>query len=104
MPCGVEIGVIGPHTDADQRRASARTRGARLLSRVLGAHEDPVTGSLNAGFAVWLTGEGTCRRRTSRGRARRWVATDACGSGPTDAGDIWVGGSCRTVVSGHVDL
>ncbi len=58
--------------------------------------EDPVTGSLNAGFALWLTRDGhlprcyVARQGTAMGRdGRVQVSTD-------EDGDVWVGGACRT--------
>ena len=70
----------------------------------LGINEDPVTGSLNAGFAVWLTRAGrlptsyVARQGTALGRdGRVLISTDA-------SGDIWVGGSSRTLVSGTLEL
>ena len=66
--------------------------------------EDPVTGSLNAGFALWLTRAGhlppsyVARQGTAVGRdGRVRVSTD-------ESGDVWVGGAGRTVVHGTVDL
>jgi predicted PhzF superfamily epimerase YddE/YHI9 len=70
----------------------------------MGIDEDPVTGSLNAGFAMWLTRNGTlpasyvARQGTVLGRdGRVRISTD-------ESGDLWVGGSSRTVVRGTVDL
>ncbi|NYJ01704.1 putative PhzF superfamily epimerase YddE/YHI9 [Nocardioides thalensis] len=69
-----------------------------------GVVEDPVTGSLNAGIAQWLTGNGTlpasyvARQGTAIGRAGRvHVDTD-------DDGTIWVGGDTRLTVTGTVDV
>jgi PhzF family phenazine biosynthesis protein len=70
----------------------------------LGVDEDPVTGSLNAGVAQWLTGRGTLppsyvsSQGTALGRRGRvYVDTD-------EAGVIWVGGDTRTTVLGGVSL
>ena len=100
---GLEIGVIGPHTDADRAEIGA-DHEVRAFCPGFSVPEDPVTGSLNAGFAVWLIGEGhlprqyVARQGTAMGRdGRVQVRSD-------EAGDIWVGGSCRTVVSGTIDL
>jgi PhzF family phenazine biosynthesis protein len=66
--------------------------------------EDPVTGSLNASLAQWLlgTGRATAPYVTSQGTAlgragRVHIATDA-------DGQIYVGGTTVTGVSGHVGL
>ncbi|MDH2415891.1 PhzF family phenazine biosynthesis protein [Nocardioides sp. CER19] len=68
----------------------------------LGVDEDPVTGSLNAGVAQWLTANGTLpssyvsSQGTALGRRGRvHVTTDADGV-------IWVGGDTRTTVLGSV--
>jgi predicted PhzF superfamily epimerase YddE/YHI9 len=70
----------------------------------LGVDEDPVTGSLNAGVAQWLTVNGTlpsayvASQGTAVGRRGRvHVSTD-------DAGVIWVGGDTRTTILGTVDI
>jgi PhzF family phenazine biosynthesis protein len=97
----VDSGVIGPH-DADERAAIGADVEVRAFCPGLGINEDPVTGSLNAGFAVWLTGEGrlppsyVARQGTALGRDGRVQISSDDG--------IWVGGASRTVVSGTVDL
>ena len=68
-----------------------------------GPFEDPVTGSLQAGLAMWLIGSGlragALRRdsrhgaRTRRPRLRREARQD-----------IWIGGDCVTLVEGKVEL
>ena len=100
---GLEIGVIGPHEEK-QREAIGADYEVRAFCPEYAVPEDPVTGSLNAGFALWLTRAGhapsayVARQGTAMGRdGRVHVHTDA-------AGDIWVGGACSTVVSGTVEL
>ena len=89
------IGPLGPDEDADVE--------VRAFCPGMGINEDPVTGSLNAGFAVWLTGTGrlppsyVARQGTALGRDGR-VGIN------TDSDGVWVGGSSRTVVRGTVDL
>lgn len=70
----------------------------------LGVDEDPVTGSLNAGVAQWLTGNGTlpasyvASQGTALGRRGRvHISTDPDGV-------IWVGGNTRTTITGSVQL
>jgi len=99
----VDAGVIGRFAD-DEREAAGADVEVRAFCPGLGINEDPVTGSLNAGFALWLTGAGrlpthyVARQGTSLGRdGRVHVRTD-------DTGGVWVGGSTRTVVTGTVDL
>jgi PhzF family phenazine biosynthesis protein len=100
---GVEVGVIGP-LDPGEREATGADVEVRAFCPGMGINEDPVTGSLNAGFAVWLTREGrlppsyVARQGTALGRdGRVRIDTD-------DEGDVWVGGTSRTIVSGTVYL
>ena len=99
----VNSGVIGPFTP-EEREATGADVEVRAFCPGLGINEDPVTGSLNAGFAMWLTREGrlpasyVARQGTALGRdGRVLISTD-------DSGDVWVGGASRTVVRGSVDL
>jgi PhzF family phenazine biosynthesis protein len=95
----LQVGVIGPHPEG-----APADYEVRAFCPDLGVPEDPVTGSLNAAFAVWLIGEGrapeayTVRQGTALGRSGDvLVSTD-------EHGLIWVGGACRTLVRGTVDL
>jgi PhzF family phenazine biosynthesis protein len=68
-----------------------------------GPFEDPVTGSLQAGLAMWLIGSGRAPERyvaiqgTALGRDGR-VYVEKLGA------DIWIGGDCVTLVEGRVEL
>jgi PhzF family phenazine biosynthesis protein len=100
---GLEIGVIGPH-DEPQREAIGADFEVRAFCPAYDVPEDPVTGSLNAGFALWLTREGhlppdyVARQGTVMGRdGRVRVRTDADGR-------IWVGGACHTLIGGSLTL
>jgi PhzF family phenazine biosynthesis protein len=100
---GLELGVIGPH-DEHQREIIGADYEVRAFCPELAVPEDPVTGSLNAGLALWLTRAGhlparyVARQGTAIGRdGRVRISTD-------DAGDIWVGGTCRTLVEGSLTL
>ncbi len=99
----VETGVIG-RLDADEREVVGADVEVRAFCPSLGINEDPVTGSLNAGLAMWLTRAGRlpasylARQGTILGRdGRVRISTDK-------AGDVWVGGTSRTVVRGTADL
>ena len=96
----LDIGVAGHYPPgaeaAIEVRAFFRAEGS--------AAEDPVTGSLNAGFARWLlesrrlqtpyiASQGT---RLGR-RGRVYLEED-------DHGTIWVGGRIAPCIAGHVDL
>jgi PhzF family phenazine biosynthesis protein len=100
---GLEIGVIGAHDDARSAELGADYE-VRAFCPGFSIPEDPVTGSLNAGFAVWLSraghlpGDFVARQGTAIGRnGRVRVETD-------EAGDIWVGGTSRTLVEGTLTL
>ena len=76
----------------------------RAFAAPIGVAEDPVTGSLNASLAQWLIGEGELPARylaaqgTALGRAGRvHVQRD-------EAGQVWVGGDCVSVIRGEVAL
>jgi PhzF family phenazine biosynthesis protein len=99
----IDTGVLAPHAPADADRLAVGYE-VRAFCPGHTINEDPVTGSLNAGFGVWLTGTGAlpasyvARQGTALGRdGRVHVSTDA-------AGDVWVGGACTTVVQGFVAL
>jgi len=90
----LDVAVIGPHQDGP---ADYEVRS--FYDTV----EDPVTGSSNAGFALWLTRAGlapssyTVRQGTVLGRDGRVSVT-------TTGDRVWIGGTARTVVTGEVDL
>lgn len=95
----LEIGLIGPYSAGGPADFEVRA-----FAPGLAVTEDPVTGSLNAGLAVWLTRAGlapasyTVRQGTALGRSGDvQVTTD-------DAGDIWIGGASTTLVSGTLEL
>ena len=110
------VGLVGPHPDGTGPDGAAVE--VRAFTREGGDdgpwHEDPVTGSLNAGLGQWLTAPGSDRlagdgsavlpgRYTAaqgtalgrRGRVR--VERDA-------EGQVWVGGDTVVGVSGTVAL
>jgi PhzF family phenazine biosynthesis protein len=95
---GLEIGLVGPRppgADADFE--------VRALLPGQSVAEDPVTGSLNAGLALWLIGDGVApahyvaAQGTVLGRAGR-VQVDL------KDGMIWIGGRVVTAITGSVDL
>jgi PhzF family phenazine biosynthesis protein len=96
---GLEVGVIGAHAEGGPADFEVRA-----FCPDFAIPEDPVTGSLNAGLAVWLTGAGrapasyTVRQGTALGRRGDVrITTD-------DDGTLWVGGACRTLITGHLEL
>lgn len=98
---GHKVGVAAVHAIGGGDGVALLVRG---FAPHLGVDEDPVTGSLNASLAQWLTGDGRLPPRyvaaqgASLGRAGR-VAID------TDAtGQVWVGGHAVTCISGTVTV
>ena len=95
---GLDVGVVGPHPAGSACQFEVRAFGPDM-----GMGEDPVTGSLNAGLAQWLIGEGLApdhylaAQGTAMGRAGR-VHVDREGD------DIWIGGEVTPMVSGTIEL
>jgi PhzF family phenazine biosynthesis protein len=82
----------------------ARDRGESDFEvRAFAGLEDPVTGSLNAGLAIWLIGAGLAPARylvsqgTALGREGRVHVRQ-------EGKDIWIGGTVRTLIAGRLDL
>jgi PhzF family phenazine biosynthesis protein len=95
---GLDIGLVGPYPPGSETAYEVRA----LLPGESPA-EDPVTGSLNAGLAAWLTGAGlvpdhyVATQGTVLGRAGR-IHIDR----ESDA--LWVGGRVTEVIRGEVTL
>ena len=94
------IGLVAPQPEGSDTAFEVRA----FFPKDGATAEDPVTGSLNAGLAMWLTRTGratppyTAAQGTALGREGRvHVTRDA-------AGTIWVGGATVTCVSGSVTL
>ncbi|KAA1415539.1 PhzF family phenazine biosynthesis protein [Nocardioides humilatus] len=99
---GLDIGVVAIYADGGEVQAEVRG-----FAPDAGIPEDPVTGSLNAGLAQWLTGNGTlppsyvAAQGTALGRAGRvHVDTDTAEAG----GTIWIGGATVTTIVGELNL
>ena len=98
---GLAVGVIAP---CDPARDAVDTQfEVRGFIAGDGAPEDPATGSLNAGIAQWLLGEGLAPDRyvvsqgTAIGRAGR-IRVERQGD------DIWVGGAVAVCIDGRLQL
>ena len=74
---------------------------AEVRALIPGLGEDPVTGSLNAGFAKWLGGTGrlpdtmTVRQGTMVGRRGEVRVSN-------EDGEYWIGGRCQKLIEGNV--
>ncbi|WAC54515.1 PhzF family phenazine biosynthesis protein [Gordonia sp. SL306] len=97
-----EVGLVGPYPDGLPGEPEVDFE-VRAFAPGFGIAEDPVTGSLNAGIAVWLRRDGlapasyVAAQGTALGRSGRVHVTD-------DGTDIWVGGATTTVIAGTVVL
>ena len=95
----MKIGVFGRYPNAAP--ADIEVRG---FIPAVGVSEDPVTGSLNAGLAVWLRSiesvpeHYVASQGTVLGRSGRVYVDDEGAAG------IWVGGTSRTIIDGTVRL
>ena len=100
-PRRIDVGVVGPQPSGSETAFEIRA----LFGDHTGAvREDPVTGSLNASVAKWLFDTGRARgpyvaaQGTRLGRAGRvFVDRD-------EAGEVWIGGQTRIVISGMVEI
>ncbi len=99
---GLDIGVIGPHPDGGPADYEVRA-----FVPGPGSNEDPVTGSLNAGFGMWLIAEGlaptafTVAQGTALGRTGRVDVRAEDGPGGRR---VWVGGCADVRIVGTVDF
>lgn len=92
------LGVVGPHLPGHETQFEVRA--------FVGGDpvwEDPVTGSLNAGLAQWMTATGVADRR--------YIAAQGTVIGyhgrvhvAIENGEIWVGGDVTSCVRGEVNL
>lgn len=98
----LKVGVVGLYDEARRAEVGAHAE-VRAFVPGIGITEDPVTGSLNAGLALWLipagilperyvVSQGTVLRRAGRVHVER--AADG----------TWIGGDAVTCVAGTVTL
>jgi len=73
----------------------------RAFAGSIGVPEDPVTGSLNAGLAQWLTGTGVVPPVYTAGQGTRVGRRGEVSLRAID-GEVWVGGACITCIRGSV--
>ncbi|MFO2462810.1 PhzF family phenazine biosynthesis protein [Pseudomonas sp. 15FMM2] len=98
---GLAVGVIAPWNSA--RVGDDAQFEVRAFIAGDGAPEDPATGSLNAGVAQWLLGEGLAPSRyvvsqgTAMGRAGR-IRVEQQGD------EIWIGGAVTLCIDGRLTL
>ncbi|MEO3794278.1 PhzF family phenazine biosynthesis protein [Nonomuraea sp. B10E15] len=99
-PVPHDVGVVGPYPEGSPCAFEVRAFTPAQDAFV----EDPVTGSLNASLAQWLlrTGRATAPYVASQGTALGRAGRVHVSTG--EQGEVWVGGSVVTCVSGRVVL
>lgn len=93
----LNLGVIGPN---ESNQGSAFEVRAFVGGEAV---EDPVTGSLNASLAQWLTGAGLARAPYIATQGAALKRSGRIHLSKQD-GEIWVGGHCAEVIRGKVYL
>ena len=95
---GLKLGVVGAYSAGSECDFEVRA-----FVPDLGIPEDPVTGSLNAGLALWLQGAGlagesyVASQGTMLGRAGRVHVS-------REGGETWIGGDVTPLIHGQVRL
>ncbi len=97
---GFDVGLVGLHAPGEECAVEVRAFFADGTGAV---REDPVTGSLNASVAQWLTGSGrlTTPYVAAQGQAigrRGRIHVDAAGD------RLWIGGRATVVITGTIDV
>jgi PhzF family phenazine biosynthesis protein len=92
------LGVVGAYPDGAPVRFEVRA-----FAMPAGVREDPVTGSLNAGLAQWLIGNGTAPRDYHVGQGARVGRRGVLSVRSRDDG-VWIGGDSVTRIRGTVHL
>lgn len=98
-PRRLDVGVIGPHAPGAEAAFEVRAFFTDHLGAVV---EDPVTGSLNAGFAQWLFARGLVRDEYVAAQGTRLQRQGRIYLSRDGAGQVWVGGATRTQVIGQL--
>ncbi|MDH0865723.1 PhzF family phenazine biosynthesis protein [Mitsuaria sp. GD03876] len=95
---GLKLGVVGAYPAGSPQQFEVRA-----FVPDIGVTEDPVTGSLNAGLALWLQGAGLA--------PDRYVAAQGAALGRAgrvhvarEGGHCWIGGDVTPLIHGQVRL
>lgn len=94
---GTDIGLAGPHAKGFERDWELRAFFADTHERL---HEDPVTGSFNAGVAMHLFNAGLAKGSYRAGQGRKIGANGLVQCEQDASGDVWIGGRCQIVSGG----
>lgn len=94
-----KVGVIAAYP-----AGSAADIEVRGFAPGVGVPEDPVTGSLNAALAQWLIGAGLLPERYRASQGGVIGRAGVIDIERDETGVVWVGGVCRALIRGTVDL
>jgi len=92
------VGLIGPHAPGSECQFEVR-----MLATSSGMSEDPITGSLNAAIAQWITAlaSGAARDCRPGHPDRREGRVSFAGRA---SGNVWIGGETRILIEGTLTL
>jgi len=96
-PIGTDVGLAAPYPEGSELDWELR---AFFANQHGGVSEDPVTGSFNAGVAMYLFGTGQAHDSYLAGQGRK-VGADGrvhCSIDKNNA--VWIGGRCATIARG----
>lgn len=96
---GLKLGVVGAYPEG-----SAEAFEVRAFVPDLGVPEDPVTGSLNAGLALWLQGTGLAPARYIAGQGAALGRAGKVHVARDDEANTWIGGDVAPLIHGQVRL
>jgi PhzF family phenazine biosynthesis protein len=94
-----KVGVVGPYAHGEGDGCDFEVRA---FAAPLGIQEDPVTGSLNASLAEWLTSSGLAPSRYVVGQGQRLGRAGRVAIERTADGRILVGGASVTCIEGSL--
>lgn len=93
-----KVGVVAPHPAGGECQYEVRAFAASI-----GIVEDPVTGSLNAGIAQWLIGQGIAPDRYVAAQGTRMERSGRVHI-ERDGDTTWVGGHSVSCIRGELSL
>ena len=98
---GHKVGVAAVHPGAQADGVLLEVRG---FAPHMGINEDPVTGSLNASLAQWLTADGHLPGRYLAAQGANLQRAGRVSIETDATGQIWVGGASVSCINGTVEI
>jgi len=96
-PQGTEVALVAPHPRGGDAQWELRAFFANHLGQIV---EDPVTGSLNAGVALHLFGQGLAHGRYLAAQGQCVGADGLVDCRRDEDGRVWIGGRCAMIAHG----